>query len=34
MKLTILGCYSASPSKNSFPSAQLLEISGKNFLID
>ncbi|MAU63971.1 MAG: ribonuclease Z [Flavobacteriaceae bacterium] len=34
MKLTILGCYSASPSKNSFPSAQLLEIAGKNFLID
>ena len=34
MKLTILGCYSASPSKNFFPSAQILEISGNNFLID
>ena len=34
MKLTILGCFSASPTKNSFPSAQILEICGNNFLID
>ena len=34
MKLTILGCFSASPSKNSFPSGQILEIGGNNFLID
>ena len=34
MKLTILGCFSASPSKNCFPSAQILEIGGTNVLID
>ena len=34
MKLTILGCFSASPSKNSFPSAQILQIGGNNILID
>ena len=34
MKLTILGCFSAPPSKNSFPSAQILEICGNNILID
>ncbi|MDA7810480.1 ribonuclease Z [Flavobacteriaceae bacterium] len=34
MKLTILGCFSASPSKNHFPSAQILEIGGTNVLID
>ena len=34
MKLTILGCFSASPSKDRFPSAQILEIAGTNILID
>ena len=34
MKLTILGCFSASPTKDSFPSAQILEIGGLNVLID
>ncbi|MDG1821820.1 MAG: ribonuclease Z [Flavobacteriaceae bacterium] len=34
MKLTILGCHSASPHKNKNPSAQLLEIKGHRFLID
>ena len=34
MKLTILGCFSAFPNKNSFTSSQLLEINGKSFLID
>ena len=34
MKLTILGCFSASPTKDSFPSAQILEIGGLNILID
>ena len=34
MKLTILGCFSASPSKDRFPSAQVLEIGGINVLID
>ena len=34
MKLTILGCFSASPSKDCFPSAQILEIGGTNILID
>lgn len=34
MKLTILGCHSASPHENKNPSAQLLEIKGHRFLID
>ena len=34
MKLKILGCYSASPSKNSFPSSQILDIKGNKILID
>ena len=34
MKLTILGCFSASPSKDRFPTAQILEIGGTNVLID
>ena len=34
MKLKILGCYSASPRKNSFPSSQILNINGNNLLID
>ena len=32
--LTILGCGSALPTKNNFPSAQILEIRDKQFLID
>ena len=34
MKLTILGCFSAFPKKNSFTSSQLLEINERFFLID
>tara|TARA_B100000925_G_scaffold288497_1_gene269602 strand:- start:592 stop:1500 length:909 start_codon:yes stop_codon:yes gene_type:complete len=34
MKLKILGCYSASPRKNSFPSSQILNINGNNLLVD
>lgn len=34
MKLTILGCHSASPHENKNPSAQLLDIKGHRFLID
>ena len=34
MKLKILGCFSASPSKNSFPSSQILDIKGNKILID
>ncbi len=34
MKLKILGCYSASPRKNSFPSSQILNVNGNNLLID
>lgn len=34
MKLTILGCYSATPRKFNNPTAQLLEIKGRLFLID
>ena len=34
MKLTILGCHSASPRYNSNPTAQVLEIRGNLFLID
>ena len=34
IKLTILGCHSASPRLNAFPTAQFLEIKERNFLID
>lgn len=34
MKLTILGCHSASPHENKNPTAQLLYIKGHRFLID
>lgn len=34
MKLTILGCHSATPRNNARPTAQLLEIKGHLFLID
>ena len=32
--LTILGCHSATPRKNAFPTAQFLEINHRHFLID
>ncbi|MFT4611247.1 MAG: ribonuclease Z [Glaciecola sp.] len=34
MKLTILGCYSATPQVNTNPTAQVLEIKNNTFLID
>lgn len=34
MKLTILGCYSATPRKDTNPTAQILEINNHIFLID
>lgn len=34
MKLTILGCHSASPRWNSNPTSQVLEVKGHLFLID
>ena len=34
MKLTILGCYSATPRTFTNPTAQVLEIKGHVFLID
>ena len=34
MKLTILGCHSASPSISTHPTSQVLEIKGHLFLID
>jgi ribonuclease Z len=34
MKVTILGCHSASPHENKNPTAQLLDIKGHRFLID
>ena len=34
MKLTILGCYSATPRTNTNPTAQVLEIKNNTFLID
>ncbi len=34
MKLTILGCYSATPQVNTNPTAQVLEIKNHTFLID
>ena len=34
MKITILGCYSATPRKDKHTSSQLIEINGNLFLID
>ena len=34
MKITILGCFSATPHSNKNPTAQLLEMRGHHFLID
>lgn len=34
MKVTILGCYSGSLRWDAFPTAQVLELSGRTFLID
>ena len=34
IKLTILGCHSATPRQNAFPTAQFLEIKQRYFLID
>lgn len=34
LKLTILGCHSATPRVNAHPTAQFLEIKNHNFLID
>lgn len=34
IKLTILGCHSATPRQNAFPTAQFLEIKERFFLVD
>jgi ribonuclease Z len=34
LKLTILGCHSATPRVNAFPTSQYLEINNRHFLID
>lgn len=34
VKLTILGCHSATPRANAFPTSQYLEINNRHFLID
>ena len=34
MKLTILGCHSATPRTNTNPTSQVLEIKNHTFLID
>ncbi|CAL2103311.1 Ribonuclease Z [Tenacibaculum sp. 190130A14a] len=34
LQLTILGCHSATPRVNAFPTAQYLEINNRHFLID
>lgn len=34
LKLTILGCHSATPRANAYPTAQYLEINNRHFLID
>ena len=34
MKLTILGCHSATPRENKHTTSQLLEVKGNLFLID
>ena len=33
IKLTILGCHSATPRANAFPTSQYLEINNRHFLI-
>jgi len=34
IQLTILGCHSATPRVNAFPTSQYLEINNSHFLID
>ncbi len=34
LKLTILGCHSATPRENTNPTSQVLEIRNHHFLID
>ncbi len=34
IKLTILGCHSATPRENAYPTSQYLEINNRHFLID
>jgi len=34
LKVTILGCHSATPRVNAYPTAQFLEINNRHFLID
>ena len=34
IKLTILGCHSATPRENAHPTSQFLQIKSRNFLID
>ncbi len=34
LRLTILGCHSATPRKNAYPTSQYLEINNRHFLID
>ena len=34
LKLTILGCHSATPRANAHPTSQYLEINNRHFLID
>jgi len=34
MKVTILGCHSATPRENAHPTSQFLEMKGRHFLID
>ncbi|MDG1161315.1 MAG: ribonuclease Z, partial [Flavobacteriaceae bacterium] len=34
IELTILGCHSATPRVNAYPTAQYLEINSRSFLID
>lgn len=34
LKITILGCHSATPKKNAYPTAQIVEIRGQLILVD
>ena len=34
LRLTILGCHSATPRVNAFPTSQYLEINDRHFIID
>jgi ribonuclease Z len=34
IRLTILGCHSATPRVNAFPTSQYLEINNNHFLVD